>query len=535
MAITVGLDFGTHQTKLCIEDSSDPLLKRYTFFGFTNLEGKESMVLPSIVQINQDGSLSYGNVNFDEARKLVQEVEDLPEFSFSEYQPKPSPTSPQLKKYPTPPSRATSSKDLRDLAGLLGSDRKEVEYRLLCKQIDEANNLLKTAHEVQLSQYRKAESERENEWQIQKNAAVQEYNRKRLELERSRKKILQFRYFKTAALGDSRHWDFEITQFNPQLISVLYLAYVLYQIEAKYGVDVYVQMGVPQSLGTREGVVISEIGYQLLLLARKITTDWSYEDFLALKFDELKELVDLKQAVNDQLKLEYGINILPEAYAGLVALTAQRRIPRGFSLLVDIGGGTTDLALFTLEDNGRAPDIAKVESVQGGLNSILRALSEELGCSLPDIQLNFKQHIDSPAGIRAREVLNGSIRKKVTDIIQELVQRFGDDRPRHGLANEALTRVLRDRPIYYCGGGGVYRALQIPNNHFSDVKQVSLNEMGIQNLTNTIHPPFDTILAVSYGLSILSDAELVVTPLDELFKHLDGGEGFRRNVREYLE
>jgi hypothetical protein len=289
MAITVGLDFGTHQTKVCIEDASDPLLKRYTFFGFTNLEGKDSLVLPSVVQINRDNTLAYGHVNINEAQKFEREVEDLPEFSFPEYQPKLLPPSPQLKKYPTPPSRATSSKDLRDLAGLLGSDRKEVEYRLLCKQIDAANNLLKTAHEVQLSQYSRAESERKNEWQIQKNAAVQEYDRKRLELERSRKKTLQFRYFKTAAIGDRRHWDFETTQFDPQLISVLYLAYVLYQIEAKYGVDVYVQMGVPQSLGTREGVVISEIGYQLLLLARKITTDWSYEDFLALKFDELKE------------------------------------------------------------------------------------------------------------------------------------------------------------------------------------------------------------------------------------------------------
>jgi mutator protein MutT len=177
----------------------------------------------------------------------------------------------------------------------------------------------------------------------------------------------------------------------------------------------------------------------------------------------------------------------------------------------------------------------KVNDGEEPAAAILREIQEELGCSMPDIQMNFNRHIDSPAGMRAREVLNGSIRKKVTDIIQELVQRFGDDRPRHGLANEALTRVLRDRSVYYCGGGGVYRALQIPNNHFSDVKQVSLNEMGIQNLTNTIHPPFDTILAVSYGLSILSDAELVATPLDELFQHLDGGEGFRRNVREYLE
>lgn len=33
MAITVGLDFGTHQTKICIENSDIPLHKTYEFMN----------------------------------------------------------------------------------------------------------------------------------------------------------------------------------------------------------------------------------------------------------------------------------------------------------------------------------------------------------------------------------------------------------------------------------------------------------------------------------------------------------------------
>ena len=36
--ITVGLDFGTHQTKLCIEDKADINNPIYSFFPFEDLE-----------------------------------------------------------------------------------------------------------------------------------------------------------------------------------------------------------------------------------------------------------------------------------------------------------------------------------------------------------------------------------------------------------------------------------------------------------------------------------------------------------------
>ena len=63
--IKIGLDFGTHQTKICIQKTPDEGHGEpsYEFFSFEDLEGVKSYFLPSIVQINQDDTLSYGFVD----------------------------------------------------------------------------------------------------------------------------------------------------------------------------------------------------------------------------------------------------------------------------------------------------------------------------------------------------------------------------------------------------------------------------------------------------------------------------------------
>ena len=67
MQVKIGLDFGTHLTKVCIEDRSDRRNPRYTFFRFKDLDGNEQIVIPSLVQVNSDGTLSYGYVDESKA------------------------------------------------------------------------------------------------------------------------------------------------------------------------------------------------------------------------------------------------------------------------------------------------------------------------------------------------------------------------------------------------------------------------------------------------------------------------------------
>ena len=68
--ITVGLDFGTHQTKICIQRTADEGRgqSNYEFFKFKDLDGNDSYFLPSIMQINKDDTLSFGFVNPDNAK-----------------------------------------------------------------------------------------------------------------------------------------------------------------------------------------------------------------------------------------------------------------------------------------------------------------------------------------------------------------------------------------------------------------------------------------------------------------------------------
>ena len=74
MSVKIGLDFGTHFTKICVEDSKDKRNRSYSFHKFIDLEGNPSLVFPSVVQLNKDNTLSYGFVDTDNAA-MVDELQ----------------------------------------------------------------------------------------------------------------------------------------------------------------------------------------------------------------------------------------------------------------------------------------------------------------------------------------------------------------------------------------------------------------------------------------------------------------------------
>lgn len=141
MSYTVGLDFGTHQTKVCVEDASNPAQKIYEFFEFDDPVGSKSVLLPSIVQINQDDTLSYGFV--DENNCKVMSQVDVPKPILE------LPQEPKLELPIQPPKRPMPSKPKKpDLKGLSLNDQltyqQNFKKELLSwenenKQIDEEN------------------------------------------------------------------------------------------------------------------------------------------------------------------------------------------------------------------------------------------------------------------------------------------------------------------------------------------------------------------------------------------------------------
>ena len=74
MRYIVGLDFGTHQTKVCIEDTLNRHQFQYEFLEFPNVPmGSEATLFPSIVQINKDETVSYGFINPTLAKVIANE------------------------------------------------------------------------------------------------------------------------------------------------------------------------------------------------------------------------------------------------------------------------------------------------------------------------------------------------------------------------------------------------------------------------------------------------------------------------------
>ena len=67
--MVVGFDFGTHQTKICIEDRSDVERPIYKFWRFKTENGN-SYALPTVIQINNDDTLTYGAVERSKVKYL---------------------------------------------------------------------------------------------------------------------------------------------------------------------------------------------------------------------------------------------------------------------------------------------------------------------------------------------------------------------------------------------------------------------------------------------------------------------------------
>ena len=79
MDITLGLDFGTHQTKLCMSymPNNDTI---HEFIEFKNPEGAVTTLLPSVIQINNDDTLSIGFVDINKCKGVITPRPIKPEY-----------------------------------------------------------------------------------------------------------------------------------------------------------------------------------------------------------------------------------------------------------------------------------------------------------------------------------------------------------------------------------------------------------------------------------------------------------------------
>lgn len=496
--ITVGLDFGTHQTKLCIEDKTDVNNPIYSFFPFEDLDGMKNIILPSIIQINKDNTLSYGFVDKEKCKygkkffigctpKFPQRI-NVPEEPIL-----PEPPMPAIlfQNSPSNPEDAVLFRFKLERA------KKSYETQLvLWKQRIQAQN---QKHERQVKEMEKSYQNELKEWYRWQNSSQTNHR-------------LIYRYFKQSTFSDYKWNCYQSSTY----LSVWYLSFIIFNLEAKYGQDFAIQMGIPT--GSDNFEYKKQRAVTLLLTAYHLVEEvfqGDFHKFLATPIHELESLTTFVQ-YSSKKKFEYGILVFPEAYAGLKSLTSQKKIESGMSLMVDIGGGTTDITFFTIENE--KTKIYDYSSIPFGLNFIAETAN-------PYLQDKFESSLnlhDIPSKNLAPAIKQYCV--NLSNACNNLVNRLKRAFESTGFPVYKLTDALENRTVIYSGGGSTYDELRIPVDRFSDIMHINpkvWEGMTIDEIEKYL--PLCPIISTSIGLSISEqDDNVDLSTIDDMFKHLEG-------------
>lgn len=308
-------------------------------------------------------------------------------------------------------------------------------------------------------------------------------------------------------------------------------------------------MGVPTDSGHYENA--KRIAVQILASAYNLVEEVFNNDkneFLQCDVATLKKktiIVDY----TDEIKDNYGILVFPEAYACLKPLTSRGKIATGMSLMVDIGGGTTDVSFFTIENN--LPQVYDFFSINKGLNYLTNVQPEDyrslssfetihhsaLNIFFNNIKAMFEldesdgnqnegrkdSNVTSAKEIDSERTKNfvKELSSKCNNLIQKLQLEFQEQ------TNIPLCRLndaLKNRPLIYCGGGSTFRQLQMSYYGFKDKKLISHQEWdikSIEDIDDIIKKGLCPILSTSYGLAIsVATDNIKKLPFRDIFDNI---------------
>lgn len=543
MSFTCGLDFGTHQTKVCVEDALNPAQKIYEFIEFKSLDGK-TVLLPSIVQINTDETVSYGFYDRTKCKMIFDEGTEKPKLDLLPEPQLELPHKPEKPTYPEEPEKECENKSLlvRWIENITNREKKKYTAELnrwkeVCQQIEDDYNkeyaVYKKMADEKIAEY----SSQIMHWRNENHKRKEKYS---IELEKIAKEKLRYRYFKQATFTNNSTWTHSI---RPEIITAWYLANILLTLQEKYGEEFFVQMGIPS--GMTKSVLNSQKNkaYCILIAAYKLVYKYkTKESFLGESYKSLLKNTSISKTYSHQELSDYGLFVMPEAYAGLSSITQQKRVQNGMSLLVDIGGGTTDIAFFTINEDGDQPDIHAVVSFPKGLNYIFEHfIKKEKNRTLSEAQKLFmEKEGDESIFQEGISKYHGQLKNEVKKLVEEVQRSFEFRKQFHRLQISNFTDAIKNRPVIFCGGGSIYKSMQSTIESFTDIKRINKNLLNIPFVKNkNIKRNLYTILATSYGLSVPIEDDIKLTPIDEIFSHIeksstqDDDYGYEHGLTDY--
>ncbi len=433
--ITVGLDFGTHQSKICIETINGPEIN-YNFFKFKDENGIEHYTLPSVIYVDYNERLSYG---YKISRNKKSKKKNKYISAFSEFA-----------NFITNPQKSS-----------------KIDYEI---------------------QY-------------------------------------IIRYFKQATFTTITNG---MERSDAMLFTTWYLSYIIFELQERYGIDFAVQMGVPTD-GERYDNQ-KRLAVQLMLSAYNLVENTYNNDkdaFFNATISELRSKTVILP-YDDNEKINYGILVFPEAYACLMPLVSSSKISTGMSLMIDIGGGTTDVSFFTIKNN--KPQVYAFYSVDKGLNYLTDA--ENLDSMRPD------SNVYDETDLHNTRIFD--LQKDISDIYNKLIKSLVTElQIQTSIHPNELYRALSVRPLIYSGGGSTFNRLRLPYGGFKEIIHVSEKQWRTEAMKESEiiqELGLCPVLSTAYGLSIhKKDDNILCEPFRDIFANLRNEEDEQQNRFSYAD
>jgi len=315
-----------------------------------------------------------------------------------------------------------------------------------------------------------------------------------------------FRYFKQATFNPKgTRWDETI---DPRYISVWYLTYLILCLKKIVGAKYFnINMGIPTDSADFPAKKMKAVG--LLEEAYRLAENVYDEDinqFLSASFTTLKAITNIHVGTEQTCK-NLGIKVFPEAWACLRPLLSSNKITT-LNMMIDIGGGTTDISLFSVVKEKRFGVLTSVlkiyyfNSINLGLNYLYSdPIHMENGIKTEE------HHLD-----RSKVVTyNSEVDSSLSNFMYRLEKEFRN--AARGMFNDSeLDQCIRNKQSIYVGGGSVFKSIRKARKHFSDVRLINTKDWKMENIQSfegmlELCP----ILSTSYGLAISQDEGTIDT------------------------
>ncbi len=322
-----------------------------------------------------------------------------------------------------------------------------------------------------------------------------------------------YRYFKQTVFSTGIKWDYEI---DAMLISIWYLTFVFFTLDEKYDTrNLIVSMGTSSGVSTwasnkRKATEIILTVYDLI--ERVFNHDM--QRFLKTPLTVLNEVTRIIP-YSQSAKEENAIFVFPEAIANLQPLAQRKAFSIGLNLLVDIGGGTTDISLFTAPP-GKNVCVYDYQSLPFGINSINKNGTEPHFTAVSRSVWDFSNKLERYA----------------TSI--------------HVPMHE-VKKITRRRNVIFTGGGSANNKLIRPYHGFSEIirfRERFFNLMPTNNIEQDVKDEIH-VLSTALGLAMApeDDSSIPMHTYIQLFSNVEkayssresknGGDKYIHGLSDY--